>query len=168
VEKSIREVRSGLADVINDAISGRITYVTSHGRRVAAVVPLAIADRHIQFGGRTQDRVEALGGEELIVGTAVDDRSDVTELLDGTLELGGRLVGCGGGQGGERGEPVGVAAAGSGEQVVDVADQVGSHLRGQELGREVRQHLHVDSVGVHVSQTALIEVFEHVDRWAVR
>lgn len=43
-DKSIREVRAALADVVNDAVAGRITYITSHGRRVAAVVPLAVAD----------------------------------------------------------------------------------------------------------------------------
>jgi len=42
-ERSIREVREHLADVINDAIHGRVTYITSRGRRVAAVVPLAVA-----------------------------------------------------------------------------------------------------------------------------
>ena len=39
-ERSAREAREHFADVINDAIQGRITYITSHGRRVAAVVPL--------------------------------------------------------------------------------------------------------------------------------
>jgi prevent-host-death family protein len=39
-ERSARETREHFADVINDAIQGHITYVTSHGRRVAAVVPL--------------------------------------------------------------------------------------------------------------------------------
>jgi|GEM_PF-2361110 len=40
-ERSIRQVREHLADVINDAVKGRITYITSRGRRVAAVVPLS-------------------------------------------------------------------------------------------------------------------------------
>jgi prevent-host-death family protein len=40
-ERSAREAREHFADVINDAIQGRITYITSHGRRVAAIVPLA-------------------------------------------------------------------------------------------------------------------------------
>jgi len=39
-ERTSREAREHFADVINDAIQGRITYITSHGRRVAAVVPL--------------------------------------------------------------------------------------------------------------------------------
>ena len=39
-ERSAREAREHFADMINDAIQGRITYVTSNGRRVAAVVPL--------------------------------------------------------------------------------------------------------------------------------
>ncbi len=45
IERSAREVRARLADVIGDAIAGKITYITSNGRRVAAVVPLAAADR---------------------------------------------------------------------------------------------------------------------------
>ena len=41
---STREVRAKLADVINDAAAhGTITYVTSHGRRIAAVVSVADA-----------------------------------------------------------------------------------------------------------------------------
>ena len=43
-ERSIRQVREHLADVINDAVQGRITYVTSNGRRVAAIVPLATTE----------------------------------------------------------------------------------------------------------------------------
>jgi antitoxin (DNA-binding transcriptional repressor) of toxin-antitoxin stability system len=38
-ERSIRHVRQHLADVINDAIRGRTTYVTSRGRVVAAITP---------------------------------------------------------------------------------------------------------------------------------
>ena len=45
IERTTREVREHLADVIGDAIAGKITYITSNGRRVAAVVPLATADR---------------------------------------------------------------------------------------------------------------------------
>ena len=44
-ELSTREVREHLADVINNAIQGQVTYITSRGRRVAAVVPLAVADQ---------------------------------------------------------------------------------------------------------------------------
>lgn len=44
VERTTRDVREHLADVINDAIRGQITYITSNGRRVAAIVPLAITD----------------------------------------------------------------------------------------------------------------------------
>lgn len=44
-EMSTREVRASLADVINDAaVRGQITYITSRGRRIAAVVPVAIAE----------------------------------------------------------------------------------------------------------------------------
>ena len=44
VERTTREVREHFADVINDAIRGRITYVTSRGRRVAIVGPLVLAE----------------------------------------------------------------------------------------------------------------------------
>ncbi|MDL5205092.1 type II toxin-antitoxin system prevent-host-death family antitoxin [Streptomyces sp. ALI-76-A] len=44
-EKGIRELRSALSEVVNDAaVRGRITYITSHGRRVAAVVPVPVAE----------------------------------------------------------------------------------------------------------------------------
>lgn len=44
-EKSVREARDGFADVLNAAVAGEITYITSRGRRIAAVVPLAVADQ---------------------------------------------------------------------------------------------------------------------------
>lgn len=44
-EKSVAEIRAELADVLNAAaVHGRITYVTNRGRRVAAIVPLAVAE----------------------------------------------------------------------------------------------------------------------------
>lgn len=44
-EKGIRELRAALSEVVNDAaVRGRITYITSHGRRVAAVVPVLEAE----------------------------------------------------------------------------------------------------------------------------
>jgi len=48
VEMSTAEVRTNLADVINAAVRNRITFVTSRGRRVAAVVPLSIAEKAVQ------------------------------------------------------------------------------------------------------------------------
>ena len=44
-ELGTREVRQQLADVINDAVRGNITYITSRGRRLAAVVPLDVAQK---------------------------------------------------------------------------------------------------------------------------
>ncbi len=44
-ERTAREAREHFADMINDAIRGRVTYITGHGRRVAAVVPLAVVDK---------------------------------------------------------------------------------------------------------------------------
>jgi prevent-host-death family protein len=44
-ELSVAETRKHLADVLNEASArGRITYITSRGRRVAAIVPLAVAE----------------------------------------------------------------------------------------------------------------------------
>lgn len=43
-EKSVRDAREHFADVLYDAAAGKVTYITSRGRRIAAVVPLAIAD----------------------------------------------------------------------------------------------------------------------------
>ena len=39
MERTTREVRQHLADVINDANRGRVTYVTSRGRIVATIGP---------------------------------------------------------------------------------------------------------------------------------
>ncbi|NUP52298.1 MAG: type II toxin-antitoxin system prevent-host-death family antitoxin [Catenulispora sp.] len=45
VELGIREVRAELSEVLNEtAVRGRITYVTSRGRRVAAIVPVPDAE----------------------------------------------------------------------------------------------------------------------------
>jgi prevent-host-death family protein len=44
-EIGIRELRTALADVVNEtAVRGRITYITSRGRRVAAIVPVPDAE----------------------------------------------------------------------------------------------------------------------------
>lgn len=43
---SIRELREGMADVLNEvAIYGRTIYVTSRGRRIAALVPVSAAEQ---------------------------------------------------------------------------------------------------------------------------
>lgn len=45
VEIGIRDLRTKLSDVVNDtAVYGQITYVTSRGRRVAAIVPVPDAE----------------------------------------------------------------------------------------------------------------------------
>ncbi len=44
-ERSVRELRGALADVLNAAtVRNQITYVTSRSRRVAAVVPVTVAE----------------------------------------------------------------------------------------------------------------------------
>ncbi|MFC3986508.1 type II toxin-antitoxin system prevent-host-death family antitoxin [Streptosporangium jomthongense] len=42
---STREVRANFAEVINEAaVSGTVTFITSRGRRIAAVVPVAVGE----------------------------------------------------------------------------------------------------------------------------
>lgn len=44
-EIGIRELRASLSEVLNQAaVRGQITYVTSHGRRVAAIVSVPDAE----------------------------------------------------------------------------------------------------------------------------
>jgi prevent-host-death family protein len=44
-DKGLRELRAGLSAAVNDAaVRGQITYITSHGRRLAAIVPVAEAE----------------------------------------------------------------------------------------------------------------------------
>lgn len=44
-EIGIRELRASLSDVVNEtAVRGQITYVTSRGRRLAAIVPVPEAE----------------------------------------------------------------------------------------------------------------------------
>lgn len=52
MEMSTREIRAHLADVVNAAIRGRTTYIMSRGRRVAAVVPLSVAEEGDGVGGK--------------------------------------------------------------------------------------------------------------------
>lgn len=45
-EIGVKDLRGQLADVLNDtAVYGHITYVTSRGRRIAAIVPVPVADQ---------------------------------------------------------------------------------------------------------------------------
>lgn len=41
---SVREIRENFADVVNAAVRGKTTYITNRGRRVAAIVPVAVAE----------------------------------------------------------------------------------------------------------------------------
>jgi prevent-host-death family protein len=43
-EKSVRDAREHFADVLYAAAAGKITYITTRGRRIAAVVPISVAD----------------------------------------------------------------------------------------------------------------------------
>jgi prevent-host-death family protein len=46
VEVSVAELRRTLAGTLNQvATRGQIVYVTSHGRRVASIVPVPLAER---------------------------------------------------------------------------------------------------------------------------
>lgn len=49
---STREVRAHLADAVNEAaVRNQITYITQRGRRVAAIVPVAVAEKAEQASG---------------------------------------------------------------------------------------------------------------------
>lgn len=51
-EMSTREVRAHLADAVNEAaVRNQITYITQRGRRVAAIVPVAVAEKAEQASG---------------------------------------------------------------------------------------------------------------------
>jgi prevent-host-death family protein len=52
-EVSVRDARQHFADVLYRAAAGRITYITSRGRRIAAVVPLAMAEEAEDDGAPT-------------------------------------------------------------------------------------------------------------------
>lgn len=57
-DMSIGQLRNRLADVVQaTAVRGRITYVTSHGRRVAAIVP--VPDAEAIEAKRQTDAVES-------------------------------------------------------------------------------------------------------------
>ncbi|MFI6883404.1 type II toxin-antitoxin system prevent-host-death family antitoxin [Streptosporangium canum] len=44
-ELSTRDVRAKLAEVVNQAATqGTVTFITSRGRRIAAVVPVAVGE----------------------------------------------------------------------------------------------------------------------------
>jgi prevent-host-death family protein len=46
IEITTSDLRARLAGVLNDvAVRGQIVYVTNHGRRVAAIVPVPMAEQ---------------------------------------------------------------------------------------------------------------------------
>lgn len=56
-EIAVTGLREQLADVLNDtAVYGHITYITSRGRRVAAIVPVPVAE---QAAASASDRTVA-------------------------------------------------------------------------------------------------------------
>ncbi|MDW5323079.1 type II toxin-antitoxin system prevent-host-death family antitoxin [Plantactinospora sp. KLBMP9567] len=51
-EISVADLRKNLAQVLNDtAVQGKTFYVTRNGRRIAAVVPVPLAEQHEQARG---------------------------------------------------------------------------------------------------------------------
>lgn len=58
---SVREVREDLTGVINGASGrGQVTFITSHGRRVAAMVPAAIAEEIPAISEMSEDASTAV------------------------------------------------------------------------------------------------------------
>jgi prevent-host-death family protein len=59
-ERSVRDLRADLADVLNAAgVRDQITYVTSRGRRIAAVVPVQVAEDADSDGQAAEDALKA-------------------------------------------------------------------------------------------------------------
>lgn len=55
-EIGIRELRAALSDVVNEtAVRGRITWVTSRGRRLAAIVPVPDAEGIVEARKKSGD-----------------------------------------------------------------------------------------------------------------
>ena len=77
VERTTREVREHLADVINAAVRGHVTYITSRGRRIAAVVPLASAGR-----AATCKERDRLAGESRVTSMDLRDLPAYREMTD--------------------------------------------------------------------------------------
>ncbi|PWK30841.1 prevent-host-death family protein, partial [Actinoplanes xinjiangensis] len=51
-EISVVDLRKNLADVLNDtAVQGKTFYVTRNGRRIAAIVPVPVAEHSEQARG---------------------------------------------------------------------------------------------------------------------
>lgn len=49
---SVRDIRKYFADVVNAAaVRGAVTYVTNRGRRLAAIVPVSVAEATERVGG---------------------------------------------------------------------------------------------------------------------
>lgn len=55
-ELGAREARQQFAEVVNAAIRGRVTFITSRGRRVAAVVPLHVAEQAVEAEAESEDQ----------------------------------------------------------------------------------------------------------------
>lgn len=60
---SAAKLRASITDVVHRAIRGSATYITSNGRRVAAVVPLAIAEAADPGEAGASTRQEPPAGE---------------------------------------------------------------------------------------------------------
>jgi prevent-host-death family protein len=72
-EIGIRELRAGLSDVLNEtAVRGRTTYITSRGRRVAAVVPVPQAEA-LEKAVHNRHALDSL--KAALDGLPVDERS---------------------------------------------------------------------------------------------
>jgi prevent-host-death family protein len=73
-EVSTAQFRTRMADVINEAvIRGEITYITSRGRRIAAVVPVSVAEAHQRALGQDVADMASGDGGTLIIGEANPD-----------------------------------------------------------------------------------------------
>jgi antitoxin Phd len=82
-EFTVSDARQHLADVVSRAAyAGRITYITRHGRRIAAIVPADVAEAM----ERAEDAEDVAAAHEAL--RRIDAGDEPVSLADMRAELG--------------------------------------------------------------------------------
>src|SRR5579863_2573433 len=122
-------------------------------------------DRNAECHGTFEDRPERLVVEIAATRVTVDQRAFETELANGALQFGHRLVGRGDRQRGKAGEPLRMRLYGAVQKIVGVARQrdLVRSFKLLHARRIERQHLHVDAGGVHFGNALAADLAELLD-----
>ena len=115
-------------------------------------------DRNVELLRALEDRPELREVDEFAIGQAVQHGS-LESAIDTALELVGGSLGQRRRQGGEGGEPRGIAVDGLRQPIVDAGSKWRRDIRRQLLRRRgaVRQHTDIDACRVHVGETVTAE-----------